>query len=113
MGTVQAGGQLPSAIIATNSIHTAAVYEDEKYRNCILQPEQWDENVERTDDMTGWTTASFKTAMGDKATYHSAAAAAAGIALSQAWKKAAVKSRSGMVTALKAFDNLPTFYGNL
>merc|ERR1712110_566112 len=105
----------PLAIVATNSIHTSAVYDDEKWRNCVLMPTQWDEHATRTDTMTGWTTEAFKTAMGaNDATYHSAAAAAAGIAISHAYSTAAApKARADLVTALRAFDNLPTFYADL
>merc|ERR1711862_419822 len=48
------------------------------------------------------------------ATYHTAAAAAAGIAISNAYSLAqGSKSRADLVTSLKAFDNFPTFYANL
>merc|ERR1712176_1361591 len=52
--------------------------------------------------------------MDGDATYHNAVAAAAGIALSHAYETAAdPKARADLVTALRAFDNLPTFYANL
>lgn len=111
----------PKAIIATNSITAAsdANYgEDIGYQNCIMMPQPWAESDASADPVVKWTSSAFKDAiasMNTSATYHTAAAGAACIAISNAMDalKANPDTRiQNLNEAMKALD-VPSFYGHI
>eukprot|EP00929_Paragymnodinium_shiwhaense_P047546 TRINITY_DN24111_c0_g1_i1.p1 TRINITY_DN24111_c0_g1~~TRINITY_DN24111_c0_g1_i1.p1 ORF type:complete len:804 (-),score=180.08 TRINITY_DN24111_c0_g1_i1:495-2906(-) len=99
---------LPKAIIATNGLTNVAALGDKA--SCVMMPTQWAESATATDSIVGWTTASFKTALGDKATYHAASAGASAISISHAMKAADNKVAT-LAAKLASLAQFETFYG--
>merc|ERR1719410_1063633 len=74
-------------------------------------PDQWNE-ANAADSIVGWTSATFRTALGNNASYHSASAAGLLIALTHAIANGTVGSRMESVADLmSALAPVQTFYG--
>merc|ERR1719482_2087285 len=77
-------------------------------------PTQWAENEYAADAVVGWTTGTFKTALGPHATYQAAAAGAAGVAIANAMKSSyASADRVGNLAQLMHGLDIESFYGKI
>jgi len=113
---IGAEGQVPKAIIATNSITSGAAARFESMghadlMNGLLMPTQWAMSDDMMDPNVGWTTDMFIAAFGDDASYHSASAAAAGLALTEAMAMAGATPDA--LAANLANVDMDTFYGHV
>lgn len=109
----------PKAIIAVNGLIDPDHYEElgglgvAAMQNVIM-PDQWDDSTNAKDSIVGWTSADFKTALGDDATYHSASAGGLAVALTHAMASGDVGSRVDEIASLMAaLAPTQTFYGKL
>jgi len=106
-----ASNYTPRAILATNSLTSTATTNfgsDAALQVCLMMPTQWAESDVTPDSIIGWDSTAFKAALGNAATYHSAAAAAAGIAITHAM--------GGGITDLAELMqdlDIQSFYGQL
>jgi len=106
----------PKAIVATNALIDASAYTSlgglgTKAMENVIMPDQWNE-ANAADSIVGWTSASFRSALGSNASYHSASAAGLVIALTHAIANGTVGSRMGSISDLMStLAPVQTFYG--
>jgi hypothetical protein len=105
---------VPSAIVATNSITSAAQTKFTELGHadasqCLLMPTQWSYS-DSADPYLGWTSDAFIAAFGSDASYHAASAAAAGIAITAAIN--IMGSGETLASSLAKVD-VNSFYGKL
>jgi len=125
----------PHAVIATNSLGTAATTnfgDNAMYQKCVIMPTQWDSSSKRwgsgtdhVDPVVGWSSTAFKTEMSkgkQVVTYHSASAGGAAVALINGLEKLMIANTarvgcpantlSEVAGFVKGLD-IDSFYGNL
>lgn len=125
IAAVKSSTHTPRAIIATNSITSAAVTQYAAMTtpqpgliSCMQMPDQWG-RASTADSIVGWTSDDFTTAYTAKAgsspAYHAASMGGAMIALTHAMQagNAANRTTPAVLSALLRGVSTPSFYGQL